>query len=109
MENFIKVSVDFSTTPGARYRSDGKFSGEEFYQTKLKKAFEKALQAKQLLTIDLDGTYGYATSFLSEAFYSLAVDFGSAIVRNNISFISNDEPYLIDEIIEYINDAESKA
>ena len=29
----IRISSDFSETPGARYRSEGDFSGEEFRDT----------------------------------------------------------------------------
>ena len=107
MENFIKISKDFSPTPGARYKSDGDFSGEEFYESILKKKFENALRQKQILTIDLDGTYGFATSFLNEAFNRLAIDFGPDVAWKNIQIISSEEPYLIDEIKEYIYDAQA--
>jgi hypothetical protein len=107
MEYFVKISKDFSPTPGARYRTDGKHSGEEFYETILKLKFKKAINDKEQLTIDLDGTYGFATSFLSEAFNRLALDFGPDNVWNNISLVSSEEPYLIDEIKEYIYDAQA--
>jgi len=107
MENFIKIAKDFSATPGARYRNDGRFSGEEFYETILQKKFESALKNKLNLTIDLDGTYGFATSFLNEAFNRLAIDFGADTVWKNITIISSEEPYLIEEIKEYIYDAQA--
>jgi hypothetical protein len=106
MEHFIKIARDFSMSPGARYRTDGSFSGEEFFETLLKPKFETARNKGEKLIIDLDGTYGYATSFLSEAFNRLANDFQSDVVWNNISLISKEEPYLIDEIKEYVFDAE---
>ena len=106
MEHFIKIARDFSMSPGARYRTDGSYSGEEFYDALLKPKFESALGQRQTLTIDLDGTYGYATSFLSEAFNRLSNAFGSDVVWNNITFVSREEPYLIDEIKEYVFDAE---
>lgn len=109
MEYFIKISNDFSRTPGARYRSDGKYSGEEFYEKKLQPSFKEALSNNAKLKIDLDGTYGYATSFLSEAFYSLGVEFGAANAWENIILISKEEPYLVEEIKGYIFDAESKS
>lgn len=109
MENFIKISTDFSRTPGARYRSDGPFSGEDFYIKILKPRFESATKNGSKLTIDLDGTYGYATSFLSEAFYTLASDFTPKIVLENLEIVSKEEPYLIDEIKEYISDADTEA
>lgn len=107
MENFIKISTDFSPTPGARYRTDGPFSGQEFYEKILQKKFKDSLRSGLKLEIDLDGTFGFATSFLSEAFNRLAMEFGSAIVWDHVKIISNEEPYLIDEIREYIYDAEA--
>jgi len=103
MEIIIKIASDFSETPGARYKKDGDFSGEEFYEKILKSKFEEALNSSIKLTVNLDGTHGYATSFLDEAFGRLARDFGKKIVLNNLMFISNEEPYLIEEIVnEYI-------
>lgn len=107
MENFIKIATDFSTTPGARYRSDGRFSGQEFYENILKNKFTNSLEHNEHLIIDLDGTYGFATSFLNEAFNRLALDFDPDTVWNNITIISSEEPYLIDEIKEYIYDAQA--
>ena len=98
----IKISEDFSKTPNARYKTDGPNSGEEFYEIILKKAFEKTFGNNEILEIDLDGTEGYATSFLDEAFGRLARDFGSQKVWNKISITSNDEPDWIDEIKSYI-------
>lgn len=105
MEELLKIASEFSTTPGARYLTDGKHSGQEFYEQILKKRFESLLKANLKLTIDLDGTHGYATSFLDEAFGRLSKDFGADVVIANTKFISNEEPYLIDEIKEYINEA----
>lgn len=105
----MKVYVkQFSITPGARYRSDGNFSGEEFYEEHLKPAFEKAIENKKVLTVDLDGTDGYATSFLDEAFGRLAEEFGPAYVLDRLQLISNEEPDWIEEIISYINERNEK-
>jgi hypothetical protein len=97
----IKVK-DFSTTPGARYRIDGDFSGQEFYEDHLQKAFEISIGKKEKLIIELDGTEGYATSFLDEAFGRLAEEYGPKQTINNIEIISNEEPDWIDEINSYI-------
>lgn len=102
MEHKISITQDFSETPGARYYKDGPKSGQEFYETLLLKKFEKAIKANSKLVIDLDGTDGYATSFLDEAFRSLAEKFGAKIVWENIELISNDEPDWLDEIKSYI-------
>lgn len=96
----IKIADEFSKTPGARYRSDGKYSGEEFREKFLEPFFEE--DQENLITIDLDGTYGYATSFLEETFGGLARKYGSEVCLKKINFISNEEPSLIDEILGYI-------
>ena len=57
---------------------------------------------KQKLVIDIDGTEGYATSFLDEAFGRLSKKFGKDEVWNNIEIISIDEPDWIEEIKDYI-------
>jgi hypothetical protein len=105
MQFKIKISEDFSTTPGARYYTDGKFSGEEFFNKILDIKFKEALEAKAKLIIDLDGTEGYATSFLDEAFRRLALKYTPILVLNNIELISSEEPDWIDEVKSYITEA----
>ena len=108
----IKISRDFSQTPGPRSRDEGDFSGKEFLETILRPKFEEALDTTTRLRIDLDGTDGYATSFLESAFGGLSRCFKDRLSSNqildNISFISIEEPYLIEEIKEYIQDANKK-
>jgi hypothetical protein len=60
----IKVSTEFSRTPGGRYYTDGPASGEQFREEFLL----PALRAHDNITIDLDGARGYPSSFLEEAF-----------------------------------------
>ena len=48
---------------------------------------------------------GYPTSFLEEAFGGLARIFGKSECRLRLSFISYDEPLLLDEIDEYIRNS----
>ncbi len=85
---YLKVSENFSETPGARYYKDGPYSGEEFYDKCLSVFFEKAIQEDKLLIVDLDGTYGFATSFISESFGNLVKNFGKKNVQNRIRIIS---------------------
>ena len=99
----INICKDFSDTPGARCRSDGPFSGEEFRETLLKPRFLEATTKNEELIIELDGGYGYPTSFLEEAFGGLAREFGHIKVKQVLRFISNDEPSLIEEILSYIS------
>ena len=60
----IRIATDFTETPGARYRNEGDFSGEEFRESILEPKFLEAKNKGEQLTIDLDGGYGYPTSFL---------------------------------------------
>jgi hypothetical protein len=102
MNKTIKISNEFSETPGARHRSDGDFSGQEFFEEILEPAY-LSLKENEKIIIDLDGTDGYATSFLDEAFGGLARKYGKQNVLNKIEFISEEEPFLIDEIKTYMN------
>lgn len=101
----IRICSDFSDTPGARHKSEGDFSGEEFRESLLIPRFLSAIDNNEKLEIDLDGGYGYPTSFLEEAFGGLARIYGSKKVLNTLSFISQDEPSLVGEIEEYIRSA----
>lgn len=97
------IIAEYSEYPGPRYCSQGESSGEEFYHTKLNAAFVDALNNKSSLIVDLDGTAGYASSFLDEAFGNLAFDFSLGIVKPNLIIISNQEPdwkeMIMDDII----------
>jgi len=102
----IKISEEFTKTPGARLRSIGNFSGEQFREEILEPRFIKAKETNQKLFIDLDGGYGYAPSFLEEAFGGLARIYGASQVEETIGHIkSDDEPGLVDDIFKYIRNA----
>jgi hypothetical protein len=105
VQNLLSVARDFSETPGPRYKHEGDFSGELFMETLLQPRYERARAARAKLVVDLDGTEGYATSFLEQAFGGLARVFAQSEVLTTLEFISNDEPYLVDEIRRYIRDA----
>src|SRR5437868_4281697 len=94
----INIAKDFSKTPGPRFRSEGNFSGEQFRTETLEKAFGDALRDNVQLFIDLDGGYGYATSFLEEAFGGLARIYNPSDVLRMLTFKSDEEPYLIEDI-----------
>ena len=101
----IKISKDFSETPGARYYTEGPYSGQEFREEHLIPKFLNIKDTEDTLTIDFDGGYGYPTSFLEEAFGGLARKFSPKTVLSKLEFISYDEPSLIDEVKDYIKAA----
>jgi hypothetical protein len=93
----LRVSA-FSPYPGPRYSSQGDSSGEDFYHLQLNEEFANAFKSKQKLTIDLDGTAGYASSFLDEAFGNLVFDFGIKNVSDWLLIESTQEPDWIEMI-----------
>jgi hypothetical protein len=102
----IKINIvkDFSETPGARFIKEGDFSGELFFKTILEPKYLEAKEKKMKLQIDLDGTSGFATSFLDESFGNLSRKYGIKDVLEIVELISLEEPSLIEEIInEYIS------
>ena len=71
----------------------------------LRPGFEEAKNTKQKLIVDLDGTDGYATSFLESAFGGLARIYEPREILETIVLKSNEEPYLVMEIKQYIKEA----
>jgi hypothetical protein len=108
MDIKIKIATDFSKTPGARYYKDGKKSGEEFFDLLLDRNFADAKNKNCLLIVDLDGTEGYATSFLDEAFRRLAEKYGAKAVLKTLNIVSNEEPDWVEEIQHYIKQDKPK-
>ena len=104
----IVICRDFSETPNARYRAEGPDSGEEFRESLLEPKYILARNSNQKLIINLDGAYGYPTSFLEEAFGGLARKYGSPEVADTLEFISEDEPSLIQEINGYIQNCKDR-
>lgn len=103
----LSVAEEFSRTPGPRYAAEGDFSGEVFRQEVLRPKVKEAIHTKAHLLIDLDGTAGYGTSFLEEAFGGLVrMDGISAeTLRAILRFKSDEEEYLVEDILSYIAEA----
>ena len=101
----LSIARQFSETPGPRTRDEGDFSGMQFLEELLLPMFEEARSKKEILTVDLDGTEGYATSFLEASFGALARKYDPNEILKTIRFKSDDEPHLIEEIKKYIADA----
>lgn len=54
----VNIATDYTRTPGGRFASEGKYSGEDFRERILKPKFLEALKSSQGLTVILDGGYG---------------------------------------------------
>jgi hypothetical protein len=78
-EKIITIGTDYTTAPGGRYRIHGEFSGEDFRENVL----VPALQQFNRVTVFLDGTAGYAGSFLEEAFGGLIREAGFTLTQLN--------------------------
>ena len=103
----INIAEEYTETPGARYISDGPYSGEDFRDNILEEKYKECLKNKEQLIINFDGGYGYSTGFLEECFGGLVrKGYNGDEMLNTMIFISNEEPNLINDIIEYITDAE---
>lgn len=106
----IKIVEEYTDKPGARYESQGPNSGEKFRDEILYPKFIESLKFNENLTVDLDGGYGYGSSFLEEAFGGLVRKLKSEKNSNyrkvdDIIIISNDNITWIDKINGYIEEA----
>lgn len=106
----IKIATDFSRIPCARFLSEGDFPGEEFREKILLPRLMEAIEKKEKLEIDLDGTAGLGTSFLEESFGGLIrvnrLKYDD--IMNTLVYISINDPEYVDEIHEYLKEAYEK-
>ncbi len=106
----LVISTEFSPTPGPRKKVEGDFSGESLRKGILVEKLQQAIDEDVMLIIDLDGTAGYGTSFLEEAFGGLIREDGYSYetILNHITFKSTEEEYLVDDIKGYMDDTKNK-
>jgi hypothetical protein len=95
----INVARDFSRYPSGRYRSDSRSSGEQFRDDLL----VPPLQNGARVIVELDGTLGYGSSFLDEAFGGLRRErqFSSSFLASSLVLITRN-PILKAEIQGYL-------
>lgn len=98
----IIVWQEFTDNPGARYRTDGPFSGQEFLEVHLEPKFEKAVQGEYILEIDLDKVWGYPSSFISGSFGKLSMKYSSELVLKHLEFKSDESSIRKEKIINEI-------
>lgn len=106
----INVVKEYTDKPGARYESQGPNSGEKFRDTILYPKFLEALEKNETLTVNLDGGYGYGSSFLEESFGGLVrrlkkeeKECYAKVLE--IIIISNDNKTWLEKIKTYIEEA----
>ncbi|WP_082506314.1 STAS-like domain-containing protein [Deinococcus sp. Leaf326] len=101
----IVISKQFSKYPGGRYFEDGDYNGQKFREEYL----VKALQEESSVEVELDGTRGYDSSFLEEAFGGLIRDSGFALPDLDKRLIlKSEDRFLLSEIRGYMMDAWQK-
>lgn len=101
----VSVARDFTRYPSGRYTSNGTTSGQGFRERFL----EAPLQRGESVTVDLDGTVGYGSSFLEEAFGGLVRVLKLPVGKlMTLLTIKTTDQSLVEEINEYISEAESK-
>ena len=66
-QHTINVAKDFSRYPSGRYVEDSRFSGQRFRNDFL----IPSLRNYDCVIVEIDGTLGYGSSFLDEAFGEL--------------------------------------
>ena len=105
----LRTMSKMKSLPGPRYRTQGDGSGEEFREDHLIPAFDRAMNKKETLEVDMDGAkYGYPTSFLEEAFGGLARARRTAVVTKWMRVVCSSEPMLVEEIWHYVKYAEEE-
>lgn len=100
----ISVAEDYTKFPGGRYKKNGPGSGEEFRE----KFLLGSLRSDEKVVVDLDGTSGYPSSFLEEAFGGLVREgFEAGKIKSMLEIRASDEFRAYKALIyKYIGDAE---
>ncbi|MGM7282589.1 STAS-like domain-containing protein [Pseudomonas guariconensis] len=96
--------TDFSEFPGPRYSSLGPNSGEDFRKMVL---IPNIAKYNDEITINLDGAFGYGSSFLDEAFGGLIRDGinKETVLKLCENLKSDEDPSLKIEIIQWVKEA----
>ena len=98
----VSVAKDFTRFPAGRYKRNGETSGEAFRERFL----EEPIRRGEHVTVEFDGTVGYGSSFLEEAFGGIvrSLKVSAEFVLEHLTLQTSD-PSLRDEVREYILDA----
>lgn len=105
--DILIVAKEFSPTPGFRTKEESPFPADEFRDNILFPRLKDAINNNGVLLVDLDGSAGYGTSFLEEAFGGLIRECKLSYqdIKAHLLLKSDDDPSYIEEINGYISDA----
>lgn len=103
----LNIAKEFSRCPGARYRIEGDYSGEEFRTEHLVPKLREAIKEHVKLEVILDGSSGYSTAFIEESFGGLIRNdgFELPVLTDTLILISDEDPTYIDDINIYMQHA----
>ena len=105
-QEFVLYVREFTLTPGPRLEDDGNFSGEEFRKRYLLPRYLEAVKNGGYLLVILEGTKGYASSFLEEAFGGLVREgLKRKDLKDHLRIRTEDRPWYKPEIYSYIAEA----
>lgn len=98
----VNIAKDFTRYPSGRFKKNGATSGEGFREQFLESPISKG----EKVTVEFDGTIGYGSSFLDEAFGGLVrkLRISPSIIHENLLLKSSD-PAIEAEVKQYIEDA----
>lgn len=102
-KRLIKIAKDFYDAPAGRFPEDGDYHGQRFRTEHLL----PALEAGDDILVDMDGTDGYGSSFLEEAFGGLVrlCGYTSEQLHKRITLKSDEDESFIEEVWDYIDSA----
>lgn len=98
----LSIARDFSPIPGGIDEQQTEYSATVFLETILRPKVIQAKKRNEPLEIDLDGCMGYPTSFIKESFAKLAQEMEDPTIFDNVKFISQDQPGLVDYIMKLV-------
>lgn len=98
----VNIAKDFTRYPSGRLKKNGTTSGEEFRE----KFLEGPLSRGEKVLVEFDGTIGYGSSFLDEAFGGLVrkLRISPAVLLENLQLQSSDIS-IAPEVRQYIDEA----
>ncbi len=108
IKDTIIIAKEFKDNPGARERADGPNSGQEFLEDILLTRFNKAVANNYIQLIDLDGVWGYPSSFISGSFGKLSMDRGADLLLKHLQFKSDMNPMRIEKVVSEIKNPTPK-
>lgn len=108
VKDTLIIAKEFGESAGARYYDDGSFSGSEFLEKYLKPRFEKAVENGYILKIDIDGFWGWPSSFVSGSFGKLSKEKGKDLLIRHLEFKSDNNPVKIVKVLSEIENPDNE-